>query len=124
MRTAFAIFLFLHGFAHLPGFIVPWRIAGLDEMPYKTTLLSGTVNVGDIGIRAVGIVWLVITLLFALTGIGMLAQMAWWKPVAAITLLFSFLLCILCWPDTRIGLFVNLVILLCLLAINRMGWAW
>ena len=124
MRIAIAILLFLHGFAHLPGFIVPWRITSLDEMPYKTTVLSGSVNVGDIGIRAVGIAWLVISLLFVLSGIGMLVQIAWWKPVAMITLLSSFVLCILCWPDTRIGLFVNLAILVYLLAIDGMGSAW
>jgi hypothetical protein len=38
MQIVLAVFLFAHGFVHLVGFVVPWRIANLKEMPYKTTV--------------------------------------------------------------------------------------
>ena len=50
MRIALGIFLILHGVAHLPGFVVPWRLANIKDVPYKTTLLSGRFDIGDAGI--------------------------------------------------------------------------
>jgi hypothetical protein len=58
MRLAFALFLLVHGIAHLPGFVVAWRLAALREMPYKTTLLDGVVDAGPVGARIVGLLWL------------------------------------------------------------------
>lgn len=53
-EIALAGFLLLHGVAHLVGFAVPWRLVRSEEVPYKTTILSGTVDVGDVGIRILG----------------------------------------------------------------------
>jgi len=58
MRVVLAAFVLVHGIAHLPGFVVPWRLAALSELPYKTTLLNGTLDVGEGGIRIVGLLWL------------------------------------------------------------------
>src|SRR5688500_16987409 len=66
MRFAFAFFLLIHGIAHLPGFVVPWRLATLTEMPYKTTLFNGAVNAGPVGARVIGLLWL-------LAGLGCVA---------------------------------------------------
>jgi hypothetical protein len=33
MRILVAVILFAHALAHLPGFVVPWRLAVLDAMP-------------------------------------------------------------------------------------------
>jgi hypothetical protein len=41
MRFALTLILIVHGIAHRIGFLVPWRIAKLEEAPYKTTLLNG-----------------------------------------------------------------------------------
>jgi hypothetical protein len=62
MRIIFSIFLFLHGIAHLVGFLVPWQIVKMDDMPYKTTLFLDKINIGDISIRIIGIIWLLIAL--------------------------------------------------------------
>ena len=66
MRFIIAMVLFVHGFAHTVGFVVPWKIASLDEAPYKTTLLRGTIDVGHWGIRVVGTLWLLAALAFFL----------------------------------------------------------
>jgi len=122
MRIVVAALLIIHGVAHLPGFVVSWRLAAPREMPYKTTLFGGFVNVGDAGIRVVGILWLVAALALAMCGIGVLARAPWWTPVTPTAALFSLLLSIAGWPESRIGVFVN-VALLALLVLNRqVGW--
>ncbi|NOY61522.1 MAG: ABC transporter permease [Calditrichaeota bacterium] len=122
MYIALAVILFGHGFAHLVGFVVPWRIATLEEMPYKTTVLADSVNVGDLGIRVMGILWLITALAFAVSGIGVLARLTWWLPVTVIVAVFSFFLCIIGWPDSRIGVFINVAIVAFLLVGRQMGW--
>lgn len=42
IHIALALVLFVHAVAHLPGFLVSWRIASLKELPYKTTVLAGS----------------------------------------------------------------------------------
>ena len=77
MRIVVAVLLIIHGVAHLPGFVVPWRLAAPKEMPYKTTLFAGLVNAGDVGIRVVGILWLVAAIALAACGVGVLAIVVW-----------------------------------------------
>ena len=122
MHIALAVILFGHGFAHLVGFVVSWRIATLKEMPYKTTVLADSVNVGDLGIRVMGILWLIAALAFAVSSMGILARLSWWLPVTVIVAVFSFFLCIIGWPDSRIGVFINVVIVAFLLVGRQMGW--
>jgi hypothetical protein len=47
MRFVLAFFLLAHGVAHLVGFVSSWKLATLAELPYKTTVFSGRVDVGD-----------------------------------------------------------------------------
>ena len=122
MRIIFAIYLFVHGFAHLVGFVVPWRIAKLEEAPYKTTILADYINVGDIGIRIIGIFWLLAAIAFFYVGIGIITQVSYWKLLTIIVTMFSFVLCFIGWPDARIGVFANLLILVFLLINSRFGW--
>jgi hypothetical protein len=35
-----------------------WQIATLAELPYNTTILAGRIDIGDAGIRAMGLLWL------------------------------------------------------------------
>ena len=72
MHIILGIFLIAHGVAHLVGFLTYWKIASFEEMPYKTTLLSGLLDVGDVGIRIVGILWLLAGLAFAIVGVGII----------------------------------------------------
>ena len=110
IRFAFGLLLFIHAFAHLVGFVVPWRIATLDEMPYRTTVLGGSVELGDLGIRVVGIIWLGIALAFAACSIGVFTRQSWAWPLAAWTTPISLAMCVIGWPDARIGVFVNAAI--------------
>ena len=58
MRVALAALLIVHGVAHLVGFVVPWKLVSTVEMPYRTTILGGMADVGDVGARTLGVIWL------------------------------------------------------------------
>ena len=122
VRIILAIYLFIHGFSHIVGFIVPWRIAKLEEVPYKTTILGDLVNVSDIGIRIIGIFWLLTALAFLYVGIGIITQVSNWKLLTILVTVFSLVLCFVGWPDSRIGVFANLLILIFLFLNSRLGW--
>jgi hypothetical protein len=122
MYILLALILFGHGVAHLPGFLVFWKLATLKEMSYKTTILAGNVNVGDLGIRVVGVLWLAAALAFAASSIGTVTRLPWWQPVTLITSVFSLLLCIVGWPDARFGLFINIALIAFLLVNKQTGW--
>ena len=111
IRIIVAVLLVGHGLVHLLGFVVPWRLATLEEMPYKTTVLAGNLDVGATGIRVVGLFWLLAAIGFVVAGGGAFTQQPWWGTVTLGVTLFSLALCILGWPEARFGLLVNLAIL-------------
>lgn len=122
MRIALVVLMALHGIAHLPGFMVPWRLLDSPEMPYETTLLAGRVEVGGGGIRAVGVLWLLAALAFVAAAFGVWAQRGWGMPLAVGCALASLVLCALAWPRSMIGVPVNAAILLWLLLASHFGW--
>jgi hypothetical protein len=122
MRIALAVLMLLHGIAHLPGFMASWRLAELKEMPYHTTVLAGRVEVGDTGIRFIGVLWLAAALAFVLIATSALMQRTGWAPAATAVAISSLLLSVLGLPDSRIGIAVNLAILTALLLGFRLGW--
>ncbi|MGD1995149.1 MAG: hypothetical protein PVH62_00095 [Anaerolineae bacterium] len=122
MHILLALILFGHGVAHLPGFLVSWELATFEEMPYSTTILAGSVDIGDAGIRLVGILWLASALAFAASSIGTGARLKWWQSVTLTTSVFSLLLSIIGWPDARFGLFINIALIVFLLVNRKTGW--
>jgi hypothetical protein len=122
MRFVLAALLLAHGVAHLPGFLVSWRLRSLPEMPYRTAILGGSVDVGDGGIKAIGVVWLVLGVLFVVAAGGALMRPTWWQPFVYVAVGLSTALCVVGWPDARLGLVANAVIVLMLVADTRIGW--
>jgi len=115
MRFTFAAILGAHGIAHLVGFVVPWRLMSVAELPYRTTILAGRLDVGDGGIRIVGLLWLV-------AAVGMLGSAVAWATAldsafyaTMVAIFLSAALCLIEWPEARIGLFVNVALVLFLL---------
>ncbi len=115
MRLAFAFFLLIHGIAHLPGFVMPWRLATLTGMPYKTTLLNGAVDAGPAGARFIGLLWLIAGLGCIATAVAALRGVPRWPTLALGVLLLSLVLSVLGWPDSSMGLAINLGLLAILL---------
>jgi hypothetical protein len=116
MRLALSIVLLVHGVAHLPGFAVAWTLMRSPELPYRTTLFAGRLDAGDAGARAGGVVWLLLAAVFAA-----LAWMNWsshpsFRAAAFAAVGVSSLMCLSGWPEARIGLAANgLVVVLLLL---------
>ena len=102
-----AVFIAIHAIAHLIGFLVPWRLAKLKEMPYKTTVLSGKVDMGDMGIRIIGVLWLLVALGFLFSAFTIFCACINWIPFTLSVTWASLLLCLVGWPDSKIGIFVN-----------------
>jgi hypothetical protein len=103
MRIVVAIFFIVHGIAHLPGLAVPWRLAILGEMPYSSTIPIGAFDVGSLGIRLVGILWLLAGLGFVVTAAAAFLSTPAWPIVALGVTLFSLGLTVLGWPDAWIS---------------------
>jgi hypothetical protein len=112
MNIAAAVLLLLHGFAHLVGFVGTWRLS--PTVPYKSTVLNGWFDLGDSGARVFGLLWLLTALAFAITAVGAFARASWWMPLALAVTAFSSVLCVLAWPEARMGLLLNVVLLVLL----------
>jgi hypothetical protein len=115
MRSVLAVLLVAHAVAHVVGFAVPWRLAILADVPYRTTIVNGLIDLGPAGIKAVGVIWLLVAVAFGTIGVAVLARTSWWYPVLLPLIGTSVVLCVLQWPDTRFGLLANGVILALLL---------
>ena len=111
MRYALGLLMALHGFAHLVGMVVSWQLAPLEGALYKTTLLSGRVDVGDAGMRVMGALWLLTALGFAIAAFATFTDRPWWLAAAIVASLVSLAISIVALPDSRIGVAVNLLIL-------------
>jgi hypothetical protein len=114
VRFLLAFLLAAHGIAHVPGFLVSWQLASFPDLAYRTTIFGTSVNVGPEGIRLIGLCWLGMAVAFVAvaTAIALNAPV---RPVAiATTLALSLLLCAAGWPEARLGLVANAVIVLLL----------
>jgi hypothetical protein len=117
MRFVLAFFLLAHGVAHLVGFVSSWKLATLAELPYKTTVFSGRIDVGDTGIRVLGVVWLLTALAFLVAAFAVATETGWAVRFTLAAVIASLILCVVGWPDARIGVAVNVGLAL-LLAIG------
>ena len=122
LRWALCIIFVVHGFSHLVGFVVPWGIGEVKDAPYKTTLLADAIDVGDAGIRAFGVLWLIAALAFVVAGLACLTGQAWWLTYSTWVAVFSLVLSVLGWPEARIGVVVDFLILVLLIVGSRVGW--
>ncbi len=122
MRTVLAVVFLVHALAHLPGFMVPWRLLDSREMPYGTTLLGGAVDVGSGGVKVVGLLWLGAGIAMAAVALMTLRGRPGWPAFALGVVVSSLGLCVAQWPASRIGAAVNLVLLAVLVIDTRIAW--
>jgi hypothetical protein len=99
-----------HGLIHLMGFVVPFRLATIEAMPFTTTAFFGKVDLGEGGARVIGMAWLLAAVLFVGAGIGLLGGQDWWARTALSTAGISAMLCVLGLPRAALGLAVDAVI--------------
>lgn len=122
MRYAFALLLVAHGVAHLVGFVSAWKLATLAELPYRTTLFSGHLDVGEAGIRLVGVLWLLAALTFLVAAVAVANEGVWARRALSVALLVSAPLCAAAWPEARLGLAVDMGLALLLAIGVRQQW--
>lgn len=122
MRLALSIFLFAHGIAHLVGFLVPWRIVKTEDMPYKTTLLMGKIDIGDMGIRIMGIIWLLIALAYFYSSWTTYQQMDIWMTYTLVVTIISLVFCLLAIPDSHIGVYIDIALIILYYLNNQYHW--
>ena len=116
MRIAIAIFLALHGFAHVAGFAGSFGLA--ESMPYRTTVLGGIVDLGDAGIRVVGILWLVAAAAFLVASGSAMSNQDWWVRATLVAAAFSLVMSILGLPEAKIGVALNALIIGAIVALR------
>ena len=122
MRISLAVFLVLHGIAHIVGFVVPWRIAKMDDMPYKTTIFYGKIDVSDVGIRILGIIWLLIALAYFYSGWITYQQFDFWLTYTLVVSVISLAFCIIAVPDSHIGIYINIVLITLYYLNDKFNW--
>jgi hypothetical protein len=120
MRFIIGLVLIAYGLAHAVGFVTKWRIDPAKNAPYNTTILNGIIDLGDIGMRAMGILWLVAGLVFVAAGFGVMGASSWGGFVTLDAAMFSLILSVIGWPDYRIGVFINVAILAYLGLVGRL----
>ena len=122
MRIVLSVLLLGHGVAHLPGFLVDLRLRSIRELPFRTTVLNGSVDIGEAGIKVIGLALLTAAIALGVLAIAVLVRVPWWPPVAYLAVGLSILLCLLGWPEARLGILANLVILMLLVFGHRVHW--
>lgn len=120
LRPAAAVFVVLHGVAHVLGFLGSWRLAELEDVPYTTLVLNGALDVGDVGIRVVGLLWLAAAAGFVVAGIALWRGVPSGLHITVVVTSFSLLVCVLGLPASRIGVAIDVSILAVAVALTVM----
>jgi hypothetical protein len=108
---AAAVILALHGLVHLMGAALYMKLANVQGLTYKTTLLGGRWDLGEAGIAVFGALWVIPAIGFLAGAAAFAAGWSWWYPVVATTTAFSLILTTLDWSQAFAGAIVDLAIL-------------
>ena len=121
MRYALALLLLGHGVAHLPGFLVGWQLASFPELPFRTTVIAHTIDVGVLGSRLVGAGWMIASLMFVVVAATVALRPTGWPLLLPVALALSTLLCVLGWPEARMGLVMNALLAMGVVTASRLS---
>jgi hypothetical protein len=111
IRRAAAMVLALHGVIHLIGFVSPWRIASLEALGYRTTVLGGALDIGDVGVRAIGLVWLGLIFGFGSAAFAVWHGKPWAIGLTGALATVSLIVCVAGLPETAAGIGIDVMIL-------------
>ena len=107
--AAFA--LAIHGLIHFLGIGVYFELIEMTDLPYKTTLLGGAIDVGDAGIRVFAVMTAVAGAGFVASSVALVTGWRYWREVLLAVTVFSLMLTILDWTVASAGVLANLAIL-------------
>jgi len=98
IKVIFASVLIIHGLIHLMGFVKASQLVKINQ-------LTQTIR------KPIGLLWLISALLFITAAIIFLLKNDWWWMIAVPALVFSQLLIIMYWQNTKYGTIANVIIL-------------
>ena len=114
LLISFIVIAGIHGLIHLLGFVAYWPLAKISELPYKTALLGGRLDLGVTGMRVYSLLWLLAALGFVMAAIALALGKSFWAPLMLGAVLLSLVIGILDWSAAFRGVLINLVLLLVL----------
>lgn len=111
MLIVATIVLVLHGLIHLMGTVAYMKLAVIQQLPYKTTVLGGRWDLGAGGIAVYGVLWGVAAVGFVVAALAFWLGWAGWQPLLLGVTLLSLALTALDWDVAFAGVILNIVIL-------------
>ena len=114
MRVAFAVFLFIHAAAHVVGFLSQSFLVGVEDRGSNPAYLLSSLDRDHGLVRALGVVWLVCAVGFAIAGIGVLQQADWTIPVLVAATVVSTAMSVMWVREAPFGLVANLIVIVVL----------
>lgn len=111
MLIVATIVLVLHGLIHLMGTAAYLKLAVIQQLPYKTTVLGGRWDLGAGGIAVYGVLWAVAAVGFVVAALAFWFGWAGWQPLLLGVTLLSLALTALDWDVAFAGVILNIVIL-------------
>ena len=111
MLIVATIVLVLHGLIHLMGTAAYMKLAVIQQLPYKTTVLGGRWDLGAGGIAVYGVLWAVAAVGFVVAALAFWFGWAGWQPLLLGVTLLSLALTALDWDVAFAGVILNIVIL-------------
>lgn len=111
IRVSGSIILMIHGLVHLMGSSVYLKLAEIEGLPYKTSLLNGLWEVGSQGITVFGALWIPAAIGFVVIGgLWLIPNKLLKRWIVWITT-FSLVLTVLDYSTAYAGILVNVVVL-------------
>lgn len=123
MLIVATIVLVLHGLIHLMGTAAYLKLAVIQQLPYKTTVLGGRWDLGAGGIAVYGVLWAVAAVGFVVAALAFWFGWTGWQPLLLGVTLLSLVLTALDWDVAFAGVILNIAILALLWLGPRLaGW--
>ena len=111
MTIAFAVFLFIHAFAHAVGFVTTSGLATVEDTSGKATFLLTRFEPGHWVMWVMGVLWLLSLAGFVAAGIGVLNDAEWTLTVLIAATVLSVALCVIWAKDTVFGFLANAMVI-------------
>lgn len=111
MKIAFAVFVFIHAFAHLVGVVSVSGIARVEGASQTPTLLLTNLDPGHWAVKVLAALWLAAAAGFVASGVGLLQETSWAAPLLVTTTAVSAVLCLLWVKEAPLGLVANAMII-------------
>jgi hypothetical protein len=112
MRILLAMLLTAHALAHIPEFLVSWRlIADRPDLPYRSTVLGGRVRIGATSRRVLGLLWLLVGFTVGLAAVQLFRNTDDWWGATLVAAATSSVMTAIGWPDSKTGVVINVVVI-------------